>query len=96
MSDPCRWCGYRKPDPEGMTFVTDNYDCDECGATEAAMMQFGYNKGMVYKFWFNPDDSLFVECEKAGARTVRFTLTLEHLQRIGVATVFDEPPEGKR
>jgi hypothetical protein len=82
----CRWCQERV-DPLAA-------DACECGA--AGPLKMTNPDGSELGMFFNPDASIFFEFTAKTGKTVRITMSPETLVKLGIAEVFDSPPDGRR
>ncbi len=90
----CRWCSQ---EPEFEPGPMDARICPRCTAMQDPVLNLRSPTGFpTLAFWLNPDDSLFFEVNKKGGDVVRYTLSPEQLQRVGVMFRAPMPLNGRK
>jgi hypothetical protein len=86
----CRWCD---KEPEFTPTVETLNVCEHCGAMQDALVRLSAPGGKpAFAFFVNPDDSLFLEVQKADSETVQYSLSVAQLQKAGVPVLKSPSP----
>jgi len=91
----CRWCKYKKPEPEAWS-ISCGALCPECSASEKATLSFDNGNGQTVGIWHNPDNSLYFEFNHEDGKTARYTLSEALLLKVGALELSDLPLNGER
>lgn len=94
----CRWCEHEYEIPPAVAgWITPDAPCPSCNAMQNPSIRATSQDGSPsVSFYYNPDNSLFIEFEHADGKTARFVLSEKTLLETGALKTSDVPLRGRK
>jgi len=97
--EACRWCDriytIENSTERGGIVEDSAQDCPKCAASQDPIIELVKPSG-AFRFYHNPDMSLYLEYIKGDGKTGRYELPSDYLLERNLLRYFDADPRGKK